>query len=125
MNGYENALRGLDTIIETLETRYQYDGNGRITAALKNPAIPRFVFGRSEEGCVWRFGEHIDIDQVNALARLAGREIGARMEGQSMPPPERLVVIERLLSGTGNEVKAHHEVLTSHGLAVAELWTID
>ena len=117
---------GLDVVIESLDMRYEYDDVGRIVRVLGDGIFPRFVLGRSREGCVWRFSATLSPDLVRSVSRLAGREPGlAAAPGAS--PPERLVMIERLLSP--EEAKAD-SVLTilaadgTGGVAVAELWTM-
>ena len=126
MNGHENSVGGLETIIEVLRRRYEYDMDGRIAGVQGEGILPRFVLGRSAEGCIWRFSANLESERVAAVARLAGREPGFPIAGKKpVPPPERIVVIERLLAVEGIEVETHHEILTRDGIEVAELWTID
>ena len=116
---------GLELIIESLAMRYEYDEVGRIVRVLGDGILPRFVLGRSLEGCVWRFAADLESDRVKAVARLAGREPGSPITGGGLPPPpERLVMIERLLSPEEAEICTEHEVVEGNGLAIAELWTI-
>jgi hypothetical protein len=84
------------------------------------------VLGRAAEGCIWRFGAQVDDDLVRAIARLAAREPGFPDAGKSpAPPPERLVMIERILAEGGDEPTARREVLRADAPEIAELWTID
>ncbi len=116
---------GLELIIESLGMRYEYDAVGRILHVLGEGVLPRFVLGRSVEGCVWRFAANLEADRMKAVARLAGREPGVPVVGEVLPaPPERLVMIERLLKSGDAELVTEHDVLTQHGVAIAELWTI-
>ncbi len=106
--------------------RYEYDMDGRIAGVQGEGILPRFVLGRSAEGCIWRFSANLESERVAAVARLAGREPGFPIAGEKpVPPPERIVVIERLLAAEGIEVETHREILTRDGIEVAELWTID
>jgi hypothetical protein len=83
------------------------------------------VLGRAAEGCVWRFGATLKSEQVAAVSRLASREPGIPIAGEKpVSPPERLVMIERLLTSEGVEVETRFEILASGGVDVAELWTI-
>lgn len=125
MNQRSGMKSGLDVIIESLEIRYEYDELGRIVRVLGDGILPRFVLGRSAEGCVWRFDAGLEADRVKAIARLAGREPGFSIATGSLPPhPERLVMIERLLSPEEANISTVHEVLTRDAKEVAELWTM-
>ena len=131
MNQRPGTQSGLDLILESLERRYEYDEVGRIIRVLGDGILPRFVLGRSVEGCVWRFSADLEPDRVKAVAKLAGREPGfpittmtAIKTGVLPPPPERLVMIERLLSSEEAESSAEHELLARDGVVIAELWRI-
>jgi len=131
MNRQPEAESGLEVIIESLAIRYEYDEVGRIVGVLGDGILPRFVLGRSSEGCVWRFAADLEPDRLKAIARLAGRESGFPITSGTMhttgvlpPPPERLIVIERLLSSEEAGFCTEHEVLTRDGVAIAELWTM-
>lgn len=125
MSGHQSRVDGLETIIEVLETRYEYDLNGRITTTTGEGISPRFVLGRAAEGCVWRFAADLGPERVTAVARLAGRELGFPIAGEKpAPPPERLVVIERLLADEDSNYETRREILTRNGIEIAELWTI-
>jgi len=125
MSGHQSRVDGLETIIEVLETRYEYDLNGRITTTTGEGISPRFVLGRAAEGCVWRFAADLGPERVRAVARLAGRELGFPIAGEKpAPPPERLVVIERLLADEDSTYETRREILTRNGIEIAELWTI-
>jgi len=120
-----NSQSGLDIILESFGMRYEYDDLDRINGVLGEGNLPRFVLGRSAEGCVWRFSAGLDADQIKAIARLASREPGFPITpGVPAPPPERLVMIQRLLSPEGAGFYTRHEVLVSEGDAIAELWSM-
>jgi len=125
MSGNQVTVGGLETILGVLDARYEYDANGRITRVQGEGILPRFVLGRAAEGCVWRFAAALEPTRVVAVARLAGREPGFPIAGE-MPvlPPERLVMIERLLAVENFEYETCREVLTRKGVEIAELWTI-
>lgn len=106
--------------------RYEYDLNGRIAGVRGEGILPRFVLGRAAEGCIWRFSANLESQRVTAIARLAGKEPGFPIAGEKpVLPPERLVMIERLLANEGVEVETRREILTRDGVEIAELWTID
>jgi hypothetical protein len=126
MEANRDTVRGLETILEELDARYEFNENGRLTHLRGEGILPRFVLGRAAEGCVWRFSTSVAIAQVNAVSRLAGKEPGFPIAGESPAlRPERLVMIERLLANGGADLEARHEVLSRRGIDVAELWTID
>jgi len=126
MERNRGTVGGLETILEELDARYEFNENGRLTYLRGEGILPRFVLGRAAEGCVWRFSTSVAVEQVNAVSRLAGKEPGFPIAGKRpVPPPERIVVIERLLAAEGIEVETHREILTRDGIEVAELWTID
>ena len=126
MSEDRKTVGGLETIIMELDIRYEYDTNGRIAAVQGEGILPRFVLGRAAEGCIWRFGANLESERVACVARLAGREPGFPIAGEKpVPPPERLVMIERLLAAEGIEVETRREILTRDGVEIAELWTID
>ena len=126
MDEYQRAIGGLEMILTVLADRYEYDVNGRLAETRGDGILPRFVLGRASEGCIWRFSANIERDQLSAVAGLAGRELGFPIAGEKpAPPPERLVMIQRLLAREGVEADARHEILTQEGVDVAELWTID
>jgi hypothetical protein len=126
MGERHGAASGLETILAVLGDRYEFDANGRLAGVHGEGILPRFVLGRASEGCVWRFSANLEPESVRAVARLAGREPGFPIAGEKpAPPPERLVMIERLLADGGVETEPRHEVLTRGGVEIAELWTID
>ena len=126
MSGAQRATNGLEAIIAALEIRYEYDVNERLVDVRGDGILPRFVLGRAPEGCLWRFAAGLEKDRMIAVARLASREPGFPIAGKKPAvPPERLVMIERLLSEEGVECVTRHEVLTREGVEIAELWTID
>lgn len=125
MVGHPGTVGGLEKILEVLGARYEYDSNGRITGVQGEGILPRFVLGRAVEGCVWRFGADLEETRVKAVARLAGRELGFPIAGEKpVLPPERLVMIERLLAVENFEYETCREILTRKGVGIAELWTI-
>ena len=126
MGGHQGEVSGLETILAVLDNRYEFDTNGRLADVHGEGILPRFVLGRASEGCLWRFSVNLEPERVRAVARLAGREPGFPIAG-GIPalPPERLVMIERLLADGGVETDARYEVLTRGGVEIAELWTID
>jgi hypothetical protein len=122
----QNTVSGLEALIAHLDARYATDERGRLSDSRTEGILPRFVLGRSAEGCVWRFRVDLDSASVTAIARLAAREPGASYSDEdSALPPERLVMMERLLATEGVPVSSRREILERGGRAVAELWTID
>ena len=120
------AVGGLEEILDELGDRFEYDTNGRITGVQGGGVSPRFVLGRAAEGCVWRFSANLEPDRVVAVARLAARELGFPIAGERpVLPPERLVMIERLLATGGVGTESRRETLMREGVKVGELWTID
>ncbi len=127
MNGHPSGPNGLESIIQTLEMRYEIDANGRLAGVIGGGSLlPRFVLGRAREGCVWRLGAHLEARSVVEVARLAGREPGFPIAGKSpMPPPERLVMIERLLAPDAKEIETKYEMFREGGDVIAEIWSIE
>ncbi|MBY0398808.1 hypothetical protein K2X89_00800 [Myxococcota bacterium] len=127
---FEVRMSGLEAVLERLSTHYMFDAGGRIQVMHAAGVSPRFVLGRATEGCVWRFRADLDRALVVSLARLAGREPGARFDGDFPAPPERLDAIRDLLArAAGASAKVPLEprrmpVLRS-GRVVGELWSID
>lgn len=117
---------GIEAILETLNAHYTFDARGRIVGSRVDGVLPRFVLGRAVEGTVWRFRADLPEASVRALARLAGREPGARFDGELPAPPERLAALRRILeSGEGVLSHARRESITRDGVAFAELWLFD
>lgn len=122
-------MSGLEAILETLSARCRFDSAGRMRSTVDGGVLPRFVLGRSEEGCVWRFRHDLTIDAIARLADLAGRERGVSFEGELPAPPERLAALLRLLpeanpraSGDRQSAGVRREVVTRAGVVVGELW---
>lgn len=132
---------GLEMVLEALETRFELDARGHIVASRGDGITPRFVLGRSTEGCLWRFGPGLADETVRRVARLAGREPGlpehdargvplASAPGRPPAPPERLEAIARLLTPPADAssgpaaATAHREPLRRAGVLVAELWLL-
>jgi hypothetical protein len=121
---------GLTAVLETLNAHYTFDSIGRIVSRCNGGVLPRFVLGRAAEGCVWRFRSDLDEGMVASLARLAGREPGARFDGELPAPPERLMALERLLPpipGLDGPARstASRDCVTRDGVTVGEIWRID
>lgn len=126
------STTGLEAILETFEMRYEYDLRGRIIGCKSGGVLPRFVLGRAAEGCVWRFSAGIGADVVSAVSKLAGRELGFPIDQTlPLPPPERLVMIERILGPVlGRDRPAggqtpSREVVTRDGVMLAEIWALE
>ena len=122
-------MTGFDGVLETLNQHYIFDTRGRISGATTEGVLPRFLLGRAAEGCVWRFRADLEEETVVSLARLAGRESGARFDGELPAPPERLAALERLLppreSGPGDFRGPPSRILvTRAGVVVGEIWQI-
>ena len=141
MSQLTHRRNGLVGVGNTLEMLFEYDVLGRIIG-WHNPAsgvvLPRFVLGRAHLGVVWRFRSDIAPNLVRDVSRLASREkgfpSGYRM-GDSEPgsglvetratPPDRLAMIERILSPEirkGSE--ARHEWVEAAGVRIGEIWTV-
>jgi hypothetical protein len=127
------ALTGLEAILEIIDRRFEYDPVGRIVGARNDGVMPRFVLGRSSEGCVWRFAASLDRALVVQVAKLAGREPGfPNGDGVPYSPPERWVMIERLFGASGPanpnqtvvRLGTSHEELTRNGVIFGEIWTL-
>ncbi len=119
------AKTGLEHLLEALEQRFVSDEKGRLSASAGDGVLPRFVLGRAAEGCVWRFSAELPLELVRSVAKLAGREKGCAIDGESTAPPERLVMIGRLLR-TGQDLPIPRRDLISHeGSTVGEFWTLD
>ena len=133
---------GIDVLVRELERRYVFDAQGRIAGLRSEGIPPRFVLGRAAEGCLWRFRVDLPPSLVRDVARLAGREPGFPIGAEGpIPPPERLVMIERLFhangmphdAGTADDPAkpserapaARRQAVTRDGVTVAELFTID
>jgi hypothetical protein len=123
---------GLEAILETLEMRFEYDALGRIVGTKHAGVTPRFVLGRSAEGCVWRFAADLEVHLIQRVAKLAGREPGFPSDrGSHYPPPERLVMIERILDAAANregncpKKDTLREDVTREGVTIGEIWTVE
>ena len=137
MNSSPESALGLEVLLETIRARFEVDALGRILASTDDGDMPRFVLGRAEGGCIWRFRTGLASDLVRRVARLAGREPGfpngtaCLGDPQAAFPPERLVMIERLFAAdastaaTSTAAQTRHEWVTQNGVCVAELWLID
>lgn len=149
--GRGGARLGLEVIVELLEMRFEYNELGRIVGRASGTTeggTPRFVLGRSPQGCVWRFSVGLDPAVLVQVAKLAGREPAFPVDARErLLPPERWVMIERLFGvsdpsargepsaaeparrARGDE-RAHpyvrtHENVEHAGEIVGDLWVID
>lgn len=114
---------GIDAILETLNAHYTFDPRGRIVGRRLDGVLPRFVLGRSAEGCIWRFRNDQPEETVRVLARLAGREAGVGFEGELPAPPERSMALRRTLGGENAvETAPERDVVTRAGVVVGEIW---
>ena len=119
-------MTGIGTILETLSARYTFDPSGRLSGPEVAGVLPRLVLGRAAEGCIWRLRADLDEEIVRALARLAGREAGARFDGELPAPPERLFALARILAPEGGDgVPPRREMVTRDGVVWGELWLFD
>ncbi len=120
-----NDPNGIDWILDYLAMQYEYDANQRIVAVCGGGDLPRFVFARSAEGCVWRFSADLPEQVVSSVAKLAGREPGlAQSWGEVQTTPERLVMMARLLGIEFDPGDCGHELIERAGVRVAEVWTL-
>jgi hypothetical protein len=140
-----NPTSDLELCLEQLTMRYEYDAAGRIVGSGSDGICPRFVLVRAAEGCSWRLANGLPESLVIAVARLAGREPGLggvgggaggprRPRGQGSPaaaapggapPPERLVMIERLFERAGLGVRSRRELVRHEDRLIGELWICD
>ena len=116
---------GLEHLLEVLERRFRSDEQGRLAESAGDGVLPRFVLGRAAEGCVWRFSAELPGALVRSVAKLAGREKGCVIDGESTAPPERLVMIGRLLRNGGEPPIPRRELISHQGATVGEFWTLD
>ncbi len=141
MSQLTHTPNSLVSVGNTLEMLFEYDVLGRIIG-WHNPSnggvLPRFVLGRAHLGVVWRFRSNIAPNLVRDVSRLASREkgfpSGYRMGGSGpgsglvetrATPPDRLAMIERILSPEirkGSE--ARHEWVEAAGVRIGEIWTV-
>ncbi len=116
---------GIDWILDFLAMQYEYDTNERIVAVCGGGDLPRFVFARSAEGCIWRFPVDLPEGVVSSVAKLAGREPGlSRGWGEAPETPERLVMMARLLGVEFDPSHCGHELIEQAGALLAEVWTL-
>ncbi len=116
---------GIDSILDFLAMQYKYDANGRIVGVCGGGDLPRFVFARSAEGCIWRFPADLPEQVVSSVAKLAGREPGLSPSWGEVPAtPERLVMMARLLGVEFDPSDCAHERIEGVGLLLAEVWTL-
>ena len=125
MNRVPIDPNGIESILDYLAMKYEYDRNGRIVAVCGGGDLPRFVFARSAEGCIWRFPVDLPEGVVSSVARLAGREPGLSGGwGEEPPPPERLVMMARLLGIEFDPRHCDHKLIEAAGTPLAEVWTL-
>jgi len=136
IEGDRATIAGMALLLDELAQRYVFDAKGRIVGSRSDGILPRFVLGRSSEGCLWRFRVDCPSDLVTRVARLAAREPGFPIGGEGpIPPPERLVMIERLFGekasengpagDRGSSTEARRMIVTRESVTLAELFTID
>lgn len=132
MNRSTHSASGLESILEIFGMRFEYDTLGRIVRSRVDGVTPRFVLGRSREGCIWRFSAGVEREIVRHVAKLAGRESAFSSDPDSTSgPPERWASIERLFDERSGESRAPSkstaspELVTQEGVIVGEIWTID
>lgn len=115
---------GLESILDQVTRRYETDDLGRLVQDRSGGVPPRFLFGRSAEGCIWRFGVQLERERLIGLAKLAARERGWIERQDAEPaPPERLVMMARMLGESGEAAAADRETLVREGRLHAEIWT--
>jgi len=120
-----DGVSGLDLILDDWSKRFVFDSEGRLVALRIGGVPPRLIFARSAEGCVWRLRADLPLEQVGGIAKLAGRERGWRASegnGADPPPPERLVMIARLLGGPDSPAPYVRESIVEGGILRAEVW---
>jgi len=115
----------LESLINVLVSRFEYDTRERIVTSRTDGVAPRFVLARAAEGCAWRFGCSVPEELVVSVARLAAREPGL---GEALPeaaaPPERLEMIRRRLEDAGEAVDVQCEVVERDGRSMGEIWSL-
>lgn len=150
MTASTHNVVGLDHVVAALARRYAFDDLGRIAGSSEcnEGRTPRFVLGRAREGIVWRFRADLDPMLVVEIARLASREKGIPIDGESKQEPERLAAIVKRV-GRSDGATPHeghtphpdaigrpaqvvsaapatrHEWVLHDGVVVGELWSID
>ncbi len=127
MNRVPIDPNGIDSILDFLAMHYEYDANGRIVAVCGGGDLPRFVFARSAEGCIWRFPADLPEQVVASVAKLAGREPGLPQSwgwGEAPATPERLVMMARLLGVEFDPSNCGPELIEGAGALLAEVWTL-
>jgi len=96
----DDAFDDLAWLCRLVAERYRVDARGRmLQGGGADPALtPRFLFGRTRHGNLWRFRADLGATTVRELARLAGREPPLR---PGAPPPERIEPMRRVLARGG------------------------
>ena len=130
---FTHPVFGLEALVEILLNRFEHDDAGRLVGLRGESldgVLPRFVLGRARDGVIWRFRSGLSTNLVQAVARLAGRELGIPIDTQKVtPPPDRLFAIERLFSESDGRREPHvtalREEIVRGGIAVGELWTLE
>ena len=117
---------GLELILGQIEGRYRMDPSGRLVLDRRGGVPPRFLLGRSAEGCLWRFRSGLPNALVSGLAKLAARERGwpESTEG-APPPPDRLIMMARLLGGGTTPAESVREPIVRDGELRGEIWFFD
>jgi hypothetical protein len=114
----------LESLINVMASRFEYDTLERIVASRTDGVAPRFVFARASEGCAC-FGCGVEEEVVIAVARLAAREpgLGTASPGAG-PPPERLEMMRRRLEEAGGSPEVVFELLEHEGRLLGEIWSL-
>jgi hypothetical protein len=99
----------LDWLRAHFAALYRHDGNERLTSRAEpgQGAPPRFHFGRTALGAIWRFAAELPAHTVRDLARYAALELGRTLDASGPPPPpERLEPMRRVLEAAGGPIEA-------------------
>jgi len=117
---------GLGLILDQIDGRYRIDESGRLVLDRCGGVPPRFIFARSAEGCLWRFRSDLPNQLISGLAKLAARERGwpDSWEG-TPPPPDRLIMMARLLGGSASPAESVREPIVHIGELHGEIWFFD
>jgi len=117
---------GLESILDQVKEQYRSDDSGRLVVDRSGGLPPRFLFARSAEGCLWRFRSDLSDELISALAKLAARERGwpGSWEG-TPPPPDRLIMMARILGGSAGPAESVREPIVRSGELHGEIWVFD
>lgn len=105
----EAARSDLAWLADQVATLFVHDANGRILhwngPAGDRDAAPRFFFGRTAHGTLWRFRDDVPHAVVRELARLAGLE---RFDVEPGAQPERQASFVEWLETDAAIERIHH-----------------